>query len=119
MGGRLGHIAEGQRADLALFDLNTVPFIPFNRPLHHLVYCLPSGSVDTVLVEGRVVVRDGRLARVDEEGLLREGRELGRSFVERSATAFELGRRLIPPVAQGYRTAVAQDVGVHRYIGLP
>ena len=59
MSGQIGAIAEGQRADLVLLDLATVPFIPLNNPLHQLVYCLPSRSVDTVIVEGQVVVHGG------------------------------------------------------------
>jgi cytosine/adenosine deaminase-related metal-dependent hydrolase len=119
MGDELGEIAEGQRADLVLFDLDTVPFVPFNRPLHHLVYCLPSHSVDTVLVEGQVVVRDGRLTRVDEAALLAEGRQLGHDFVRRSRAAFDLNAQLQPAVADGYRRAVVQDVGVRRHVGWP
>lgn len=119
MGDDLGQITEGQRADLVLFDLHTIPFIPLNNPLHHLVYCLPSSSVETVLVEGQVVVRDGRLTRVDETALLREGLDLGRSYVARSEPAFEFGRSLIPSVTEGYRRAVAQNVGVHRHISWP
>jgi 5-methylthioadenosine/S-adenosylhomocysteine deaminase len=119
LAGQIGQIAGGQRADLVLFDLNTVPFVPLNNPLHHLVYCLPSQSVDTVIVEGQIVVSGGRLTRVDETALLREGQELGASFVARSEHAFALGRRLQPSVADGYRRAVAQNVGVHRHIDPP
>jgi cytosine/adenosine deaminase-related metal-dependent hydrolase len=117
MSGQIGTIAEGQRADLVLFDLATVPFIPLNNPLHQLVYCLPSRSVDTVVVEGQVVVDGGVLTRVNERDLLREGTELGRSYVSRSEPAFELARSIFPSVAAGYRHAVSQDVGVHRYVG--
>jgi cytosine/adenosine deaminase-related metal-dependent hydrolase len=117
MAGQVGKIAEGQRADLVLFDLATVPFIPLNNPLHQLVYCLPSRSVDTVVVEGQVVVDGGVLTRVNEHDLLREGTELGRSYVSRSEPAFELARGIFPSVAAGYRHAVGQDVGVHRYVG--
>jgi hypothetical protein len=107
----------GQRADLVLFDLDTIPFIPLNNPLHQLVYCLPSSSVRTVLVEGKVVVKDGRMATVDEAALLAEGQELGRAFVERSGATFEIAHQIFPAVAAGYRHAVAQDVGVRRHIG--
>jgi cytosine/adenosine deaminase-related metal-dependent hydrolase len=117
MQGELGRIEAGQRADLVLFDLNTIPFVPLNVPLQHLVYCLPSSSVRTVIVEGRTVVRDGRLSAVDEDEILAEAQELGPAFVARSETAFELGRALQPAVAAGYRHAVAQDVGVRRHIG--
>jgi 5-methylthioadenosine/S-adenosylhomocysteine deaminase len=117
MPGQVGTIAAGQRADLVLFDLATVPFIPLNNPLHQLVYCLPSRSVDTVIVEGQVVVSGGVLTRVNERDLLQEGMELGKSYVSSSEPAFELARGVFPSVAAGYRHAVSQDVGVHRYIG--
>jgi 5-methylthioadenosine/S-adenosylhomocysteine deaminase len=113
----LGRIEVGQRADLVFFDLNTIPFIPFNNPLHQLVYCLPSSAVRTVMVEGEVVVEDGRMASVDEQALLREGNELGRAFVARNEATFEISRQIFPAVAAGYRHAVAQDVGVRRHIG--
>ncbi len=117
MEGQVGTIAEGQRADLVLFDLATVPFIPLNNPLQQLVYCLSSRSVDTVVVEGQVVVKDGLLTRVNERDLLQEGTELGRSYVSRSEQAFELARGIFPSVAAGYRHAVGQEVGVDRFIG--
>lgn len=117
LGGELGEIAVGQRADLVTFDLDTVPFIPFNVPLNHLVYCLPSRSVDIVMVEGEIAVRGGTLTRIDEAAILAEGRELGREYVRKSSGAWEFGRKVFPSVAGGYRAAVVQDVGVHRYIG--
>jgi cytosine/adenosine deaminase-related metal-dependent hydrolase len=117
MKGELGAIAEGRRADLVLFELDTVPFIPLNNPLHQLVYCLPSHAVDTVIVEGQVVVQGGHLTRVDERALLQEGAELGRSYISRSDAAFQLAHQIFPSVAAGYRHAVSQDVGVDRYIG--
>jgi hypothetical protein len=73
--------------------------------------------VDTVVVEGQVVLDGGSLTRVNERDLLQEGAELGRSYVSRSQTAFELARDIFPSVAAGYRHTVSQDVGVHRYIG--
>jgi 5-methylthioadenosine/S-adenosylhomocysteine deaminase len=113
----LGAIEVGQRADLVLLDINTIPFTPFNNPLHQLVYCLPSSTVRTVLVEGQVVVQDGRLTRVDDAAIISEGNELGRGFVERSGAAFEVAQQIFPAVAAGYRHAVAQDVGARRHIG--
>jgi 5-methylthioadenosine/S-adenosylhomocysteine deaminase len=117
MPGQVGTIARGQRADLVLFDLASIPFTPLNNPLHQLVYCLPSSSVDSVIVEGQLVVRGGSLTRVDERELLLEGNELGRSYLSRTQPAFELSHQIFPSVAAGYRKAVSHDVGVHRYIG--
>lgn len=116
-GGQVGEIREGQRADLTLFDLNSIPFTPFNTPINHLVYCMPSRAVDTVLVEGRVVVRDGRMATVNESDLLREARELGRDYIERCGPQWDASARMQPSVARGYRRAVGHDVGVRRHTG--
>ena len=44
-------------------------FYPLNDVIHQLVYCENGQSVDTVLVNGEIVVRDGRLTRVDENTL--------------------------------------------------
>jgi len=116
LAGESGEIAVGRRADLVLFDLNTIPFTPLNNPLHQLVYCLPSHVVDTVLVEGQVVVSQGRLTRIDETAILAEGQELGQEFVAANQPTWEIARALFPSVAAGYRHAVTQDVGVNRYL---
>ena len=43
---------------------------PVNDPLRTLVYHGHAKDVDTVMVDGRVVVREGRLAAGGEQGLL-------------------------------------------------
>ncbi len=71
----LGEIRPGQIADLTLLDTSTVFFTPFNDAYLHLVYAENGSSVRTVIVDGRIVVGDGKVLSVDEESILREGRE--------------------------------------------
>jgi cytosine/adenosine deaminase-related metal-dependent hydrolase len=73
--GKLGLIRPGARADLALLDLTTPAFTPLNDPFQHLVYCETGSSVRTVLVDGRVVLEEGKLLTVDADALLAEARE--------------------------------------------
>jgi 5-methylthioadenosine/S-adenosylhomocysteine deaminase len=85
-----GTIAPEQKADLILLDLNTLAFTPMNDLARHLVYAENGSSVRTVLVDGRIVVDDGRCTRIDEEQVIREARELSVNFLERhSATERE------------------------------
>ncbi len=71
----LGEIASGQLADLVLVDLESSAFLPLHDPYLHLVYCENGESVDTVIVNGKVVVEHGTVLTVDEHALRREIRE--------------------------------------------
>jgi 5-methylthioadenosine/S-adenosylhomocysteine deaminase len=74
----IGAIAVGARADLVLLDLRRAPFAPRNDLVRQAVYADAGSSVDTVLVDGRVVVEGGRVLTVDEAAVaaaaLRGGR---------------------------------------------
>ncbi len=68
----LGAIAAGFTADLTVYRLDRVPFLPLNNPLHQLVFGEMGMSLDMVFVAGEQVMADGRLARVDEDALAKE-----------------------------------------------
>jgi 5-methylthioadenosine/S-adenosylhomocysteine deaminase len=76
MADELGEIAPGRLADLALLDTQSSAFLPLRDPYLHLVYCENGASVDTVIVQGRVVVERGAVTTVDEQALRREIREM-------------------------------------------
>ena len=92
----LGAIEPGRLADLTLLDLSTPAFTPLNDPAQHLVYCETGSSVRTVIVNGRVVVEDGRVLTVDEGAVLAEARE-----------AWERRKGEIPPIDQAARRYLA------------
>lgn len=68
--GKVGKIKKGYRADLVILSPH-IRLRPMNDVIHQLVYCEAGHSVDTVLVDGKVVVRNGRLTFVDEKALVR------------------------------------------------
>ena len=67
----LGRIAVGARADLAIVNLRNLRIGPYHDPIRALVNCAVADDVETVLVDGQIVKRDGRLTTVDEDDLLR------------------------------------------------
>lgn len=69
--GKIGKIKTGYRADLMILNPH-IRLHPLNDVIHQLVYCEGGHSVDTVLVDGKVVVRNGRLTCVDEETLIKK-----------------------------------------------
>ena len=67
----IGHLAPGMCADLALFDLRAPGFAggAVHDPVASLLLCASAQAAYTV-VNGRVVVREGRLATLELEPLL-------------------------------------------------
>ncbi len=66
----IGALAPGMAADLAVFDLNDLAFAgALHDPVAALMFCGPMRAAYT-LVNGAVVVRQGRLTTVDQRALV-------------------------------------------------
>lgn len=62
----VGSLEPGKRADIVLLDTRRAGLTPLYNVYSHLVYAARGSDVSTVLVNGRVIVRDGRVLTVDE-----------------------------------------------------
>jgi len=73
----IGHLAVGMCADLALFDLRTLAFAggAVHDPVGTLLLCASPQAAYTV-VNGKVVVREGRLTTVDLGPLIERHKQL-------------------------------------------
>jgi cytosine/adenosine deaminase-related metal-dependent hydrolase len=69
LGDEIGTITPGKRADLVLFDADDFMTAPSHNPVQTVVFQADPSHIDTVLVDGEVVKRDGELTnpKVDEE----------------------------------------------------
>jgi guanine deaminase len=63
---QLGAIAPGYKADLSILSLAEPAFVPLNSVARQLVYAEAGRAVETVLVDGKVVLRHGKLATIEE-----------------------------------------------------
>jgi 5-methylthioadenosine/S-adenosylhomocysteine deaminase len=70
MEGRLGVVAEGALADIVMVDIEKPHWYPRNDLLGAVIYSAKAGDVDTVFVNGRKVVADGRMVGFDLEGTM-------------------------------------------------
>ncbi len=66
LGRRVGSLEVGTRADLVLLRTDGLHQIPSYDPYSLLVYATKAGDVDTVLVDGEIVMAAGRVLTVDE-----------------------------------------------------
>lgn len=107
LGESVGTLAIGKRADIVLLRMKDLAGAYLN-PAHSLIdVCVYRGSrdaVDTVLVDGRVVVDDGRCTLIDEDALIDElGQRVLADADVRIAPVIEAVRALRPHAAQFYR----------------
>ena len=69
----IGSLEPGKRADIALFDLRRAGYSGAGDAVSALLLCAPT-RVDTLIVEGRVVVAGGELQTASLDGILRRHR---------------------------------------------
>ena len=62
----IGSIETGKRADIVIVDFDGLNQTPFYNIYSHLVYATKADDVRTVIIEGKVVMRDRRLLTLDE-----------------------------------------------------
>lgn len=79
----IGSLEAGKKADLVLISLHEPNAVPMYDVYAQIAYSLKASDVDTVVIGGRVVMRDRKLLTVDEPGVLEKAREYGES-VKRS-----------------------------------
>jgi 5-methylthioadenosine/S-adenosylhomocysteine deaminase len=117
LGDKVGALKPGMAADLVVLDLNEPAFLPFNSAARQIVYAESGRAVETVFVDGRPVVRGGKLVTLDEGKLAAEAAELAPAF---RRDADDLAARiadLTAPLLDANRAAWKVPLGLQRYVG--
>ncbi|MGD9881030.1 MAG: amidohydrolase family protein [Reyranella sp.] len=115
LGHETGSLEAGKKADLVILDLNTAPFTPLNDLRNHLVYCENGSSIESVMVNGEIVVEDGKLVRVNEGELLAELREAWAAYRPAHAATEAENAVFHPYFAAIHKRCTSMDVGINRY----
>src|SRR2546425_9827471 len=80
----IGSLEPGKRADVVVYDLDVPEWRPLLDPVNNLVYAATGASVRTVLIDGRVILDEGRLTTLDERALYHRVERLGPEHVRRA-----------------------------------
>jgi cytosine/adenosine deaminase-related metal-dependent hydrolase len=73
---KLGELAEGLPADLAIIDYQPPTPLSEANFLGHLIFGLVDATVDTTVCKGKVLMRNKQILSMDEERLAARSREL-------------------------------------------
>jgi len=86
----IGSIEKGKRADLVIVNRDSLNQIPLYNVYSDLVYATKASDVETVIINGRIVMRDRQLLTLDEAAIKAGARtfrerimkSLGKSAIE-------------------------------------
>ena len=73
--GDLGSLEAGKKADLIVLDLNQAHLRPIINLVSSIVHYGHPGAVESVMVDGRFLMRDGRVLSMDENAVIAEAQE--------------------------------------------
>jgi len=85
----IGSLEVGKKADIVLVDLDSAFAMPVHKVPSALVYNLGNGAVDTVLVDGKILMEDKEIKVVDEKAVLAEAREACARLFERACVVVD------------------------------
>ncbi len=75
----IGSLEAGKKADLILISLQEPNAVPMYDVYAQIAYSLKGSDVETVVIGGRVVMRERKLLTIDEPRVLEKAREYGKS----------------------------------------
>jgi 5-methylthioadenosine/S-adenosylhomocysteine deaminase len=81
----IGSLEVGKRADISIFNLRKAYITPVHKPITSLVFSAHGTDVDTVIVNGKILLENGQLKSFSrEEELLNEVQSVANRFVEKA-----------------------------------
>ncbi len=69
---QIGSLEAGKKADITIYAVDTPDWLPLYNPISNLVYSAPGNTARTVIVDGLVVMDEGRIQTLDEKALYEE-----------------------------------------------
>jgi 5-methylthioadenosine/S-adenosylhomocysteine deaminase len=79
-GGKIGCVKKGMRADLTIIDTDKLHFYPMNDPISAIVYSAQAADVDTVIVDGCILMEGRELKTIDEELVKFKAKEIAKKL---------------------------------------
>lgn len=80
----IGSIEVGKKADIILIDMHKPHLTPYTNPVSNLVYAAHGNDVDTVIIDGKIIVENGKVLTMDEEDILERAKKRAEMVYERA-----------------------------------
>ena len=92
----IGSLEVNKSADLVIYDMDTLAFKPLYSPLRQLIYSANNQHAETSIVNGEILMENGKLTRFEEDKLLDKLEEIKERLVHDNAEWFDFAERIYP-----------------------
>jgi cytosine/adenosine deaminase-related metal-dependent hydrolase len=83
----IGSIEVGKRADFVAVDMDKPHLVPVSDPVSAIVFAANGSDVDTVVIDGKIIVEGGEALTMDEERILHEAKERAEKLYRKAGVA--------------------------------
>lgn len=73
----LGQIEKGKLADMIVVNMRKPHLVPVRNPISTLIYAANGSDVETVVVDGKILMQDRKLKTIDEEKVIDDAQKAG------------------------------------------
>ncbi|KAI5069395.1 hypothetical protein GOP47_0015696 [Adiantum capillus-veneris] len=80
----IGSLEVGKKADLVVVNPNTWTMMPIHDPIASLVYCMRTENIDSVMCDGRWIMRSQKILTVDEAEVLNAASKASTELLKRA-----------------------------------
>jgi len=86
----IGSLEAGKRADIVIVDMSDIRWHPNLDPIRSLVYAADGDDVETVIIDGRIVMKNRVILTVDEEKVTRDVIAAGKAWIGRAGMTLDM-----------------------------
>ena len=79
----IGSLEVGKRADIILVNMFKPHLYPLNMPVYRVIYFASGGDVDTVIVDGKILMENRIVKTVNEEEVLERAQREAEAMFDR------------------------------------
>ncbi len=85
---KIGSLEPGKKADITIIRLDKPHTSPVTDPLGAIVYCANASDVDTVIVNGEIIMESGRVLVFNEEKVREEAEKTQQELLDRARNRY-------------------------------
>jgi cytosine/adenosine deaminase-related metal-dependent hydrolase len=76
-GENLGSLESGKLADVIVINQRKPHLVPVRNPISNLVYAASGSDVDTVIIDGEIIMQEREVKTIDERDVIERAQKIG------------------------------------------